>query len=54
MLEFLPVVFSHHLPDINVCADGKYAKLSIMQACDVHFFVEHLPCKRRGGEARSD
>jgi hypothetical protein len=38
----------------EMCADGKYAKLSITQACDTHFFVERSPCKRRGGEVHTD
>ena len=53
-LEFTSVDVRHNGLTNEMCADGKYAKLSIMQACDAHFFLEHSPCERRGGEVRPD
>lgn len=42
----------------EMCADGKYAKLSSMRALDAHLdahlFIEYSPCKPRGGESHPD
>jgi len=53
-LEITSVDVRHNGMTNEMCADGKYAKLSTMQACDTHFFLERATCKRRGGEVRPD
>jgi hypothetical protein len=51
LLEFVPVVACHNLPANKVCADGKYVRLSGMQARDTHFFIERPPSKAIRGES---
>jgi hypothetical protein len=54
LLEFVPVVACHNLPANKVCADGKYVRLSGMQARRTSLFIERPLSKRIRGESRTE